>query len=984
MAYQPKSYRKFVASAATATLVATAVTPAFAAGFTDVNKNYKDAVDYLVANKIAKGTTDTTFGTSLPITRGDAAVMIANVLKLDTANAPASSFKDLNSRVKGAVNALVEAGIVSGKTETTFEPGAQIKRAEMAKIIANAYKLEAGDVKNEFKDVNSNWDPFVDKLLANKITFGKTETTFAPDANVTRGEFALFMYRAKDIESIPADPAVADVKAVDDTTIEVTFNGKLTADQVKELEFTFDPALKVEKAALKEAASTKAAAAEQTTVVLTTEKQKEGTAYKLTAVKGAELKAPVEVKPAPIVVATVDSVSAVNSKELTLSGANLTKLKAEDINVASNTVASVTASADGKTAKVTLTTALAADQKTKVTVKDKSFDVEYKVAEVTSITVDEATYDDDTAKQFVAIKANGATITAQELMTAGYDVQYTAYSSKAATTNVNSIFKSQTTGELKTDLATATGAGTLLTGLNIGSIPVSGADVYVKVTITKGSNVVASNLTKVTIKNKDLAADTITKATLLNAGSGISGAARAFEGTNDFEQSSSTLLTGEIAKFSDITVKAGTKEAKETTGYTVKSSDSSVVSVSGGVLTAEGPGTATITVTYGGATYTKTITVQNGTRTATSVSANKTSVTVAGTTTVKVKLLDQFGDPMLITAGTNLALQQSDATKVSASLASSTDATGEAIITLTSLASGSNIITFRDSSAANSSKIGTTAITATSTDNNTLAKYKLSLDSEISATDVSDVDTAHTGVSGITKDQISTDATLDLQDDKYLKLDIEGLNSADVELASVAGSSYTVTTTVSKSGVLASPATYKATSGFIVVEAGSTAGTATITVTNNANANITQTFQVTVEDVGYNVTAATLKNVPDVTYATTLKYKDFLTYTESANDPIISGLTLSKSTAQPVRLQLSSDILYIDKNGNGTYQPGAGNDIPVGKVDFTESGSVITGDAGNLSNVGVTTAPGDDATVLFKVLNNSNEVVATKAVKVNF
>jgi hypothetical protein len=57
MAYQPKSYKKFVATAATATLVASAVAPvAFAAKpaseFTDVAPQYKEAVDYLIDNTI--------------------------------------------------------------------------------------------------------------------------------------------------------------------------------------------------------------------------------------------------------------------------------------------------------------------------------------------------------------------------------------------------------------------------------------------------------------------------------------------------------------------------------------------------------------------------------------------------------------------------------------------------------------------------------------------------------------------------------------------------------------------------------------------------------------------------------------------------------------------------------------------------------------------------------------------------------------------
>src|SRR5690606_10178794 len=133
-----KSYRKFLATGATAAMVVTAVaSTALAASFKDVSKNYKEAVDSLVADKIAQGISDTEFGTTKSIKRGDAAVMIAGALDLDVKNAPNAGFKDLNSRVKGAVNALYAAKIIDGKTKTQFKPDDNITRQEMAKVIAN-------------------------------------------------------------------------------------------------------------------------------------------------------------------------------------------------------------------------------------------------------------------------------------------------------------------------------------------------------------------------------------------------------------------------------------------------------------------------------------------------------------------------------------------------------------------------------------------------------------------------------------------------------------------------------------------------------------------------------------------------------------------------------------------------------------------------------------------------------------------------------
>ncbi|CAM3131355.1 S-layer-like y domain-containing protein [Filibacter tadaridae] len=223
MARNYKNHSKFVATAATATLVATAIAPVASAAFNDVNKNYTEAVDYLVDNGIAEGISETSFGTDASIKRGDAAVMIAKALDLDVENAPESAFTDLNSRVAGAVNALYVDKIINGKSETTFAPDDKITRAEMAKVIANAYKLDGTGTTNEFDDVNANFDDYVDALVKNEITKGKTAVSFGAIAEVTRGEFALFIHRSEtlevveDIDNPEADATLlADLKSASD------------------------------------------------------------------------------------------------------------------------------------------------------------------------------------------------------------------------------------------------------------------------------------------------------------------------------------------------------------------------------------------------------------------------------------------------------------------------------------------------------------------------------------------------------------------------------------------------------------------------------------------------------------------------------------------------------------------------------------------------------------------------------------------------
>ncbi|MCM3744112.1 S-layer homology domain-containing protein [Sporosarcina luteola] len=225
-------YKKILATTATSAFVASAIVPAAMAAaptnFTDVNSNYKEAVDYLLAHNITNGISSTEFGTTQNIKRGDAAVFIARALGLNTDTAKDQGFKDLNNRVKGAVNAIVAEGIASGKTKESFAPDQNITRQEMAKMLVNAYNLTAKTTAN-FKDVNSNWIGFVSALKDNGITLGKTETTFAPEANLTRGEFALFMFRAENLEDKVTAPEITSISATNPTTATVSFNTKLAS-----------------------------------------------------------------------------------------------------------------------------------------------------------------------------------------------------------------------------------------------------------------------------------------------------------------------------------------------------------------------------------------------------------------------------------------------------------------------------------------------------------------------------------------------------------------------------------------------------------------------------------------------------------------------------------------------------------------------------------------------------------------------------------
>ncbi len=199
MTQETKSYRKFVATAATATLVASAVAPlASAASFTDVAPKYKEAVDFVVS-KGAQGFSETKFGVNENIKRQDAAVLLAKVLELDVDTTQTTSvFTDVPKHIAPYVNALKEAGITSGKTATRFGVNDLITRGELAIWIQRGFKLQGSeDVK--FTDVASQYKEAVSALVSNKITNGINQTQFGTNNPAKRGDYAIFLHKASQV-----------------------------------------------------------------------------------------------------------------------------------------------------------------------------------------------------------------------------------------------------------------------------------------------------------------------------------------------------------------------------------------------------------------------------------------------------------------------------------------------------------------------------------------------------------------------------------------------------------------------------------------------------------------------------------------------------------------------------------------------------------------------------------------------------------------
>lgn len=236
-----KSYNKFVATAATATLVASAIAPVAASAdskqFTDVNERYAPAVDYVVSKGV-QGKTSTQFGVQDSIKRVDAAVFIANALDLNKPGSPDAGFSDVPERAKDAVNALKAKGIINGKTDTRYGANDVLTRGEVALILASAYNLKGDANSLKFTDVNKNrYGSAVAGLVEAGVTDGISDTKFGTENPVKRGDLAVFLYKLSgETPEVPSTDGIPSVEAINDTTVEVKFGKAIDKDFIREAE----------------------------------------------------------------------------------------------------------------------------------------------------------------------------------------------------------------------------------------------------------------------------------------------------------------------------------------------------------------------------------------------------------------------------------------------------------------------------------------------------------------------------------------------------------------------------------------------------------------------------------------------------------------------------------------------------------------------------------------------------------------------------
>ena len=91
------------------------------------------------------GYTDGTFKPESNLTRAHAAVLLSRALKLTGSTELPFTDVPANHPYRAEIAAIYQAGIMTGKGDgKTFDPDGTLTRAQMAKVLAEAYKLSKG------------------------------------------------------------------------------------------------------------------------------------------------------------------------------------------------------------------------------------------------------------------------------------------------------------------------------------------------------------------------------------------------------------------------------------------------------------------------------------------------------------------------------------------------------------------------------------------------------------------------------------------------------------------------------------------------------------------------------------------------------------------------------------------------------------------------------------------------------------------------
>jgi len=175
-----------------------AAQPVTYGGFTDIaDSKFRDDIVWLVEHGITTGCTATTFCPDGLVRRGAMASFLARATGLPSASRDYFS-DDSTSVHEGNINRIAEARITRGCETKRFCPKSDVTRGQMASFLARALSLPATSRDYFNDDDGTAHEDAINRLAAAGITTGCAEKRFCPKRDVTRGQMAAFIHRAYD------------------------------------------------------------------------------------------------------------------------------------------------------------------------------------------------------------------------------------------------------------------------------------------------------------------------------------------------------------------------------------------------------------------------------------------------------------------------------------------------------------------------------------------------------------------------------------------------------------------------------------------------------------------------------------------------------------------------------------------------------------------------------------------------------------------
>ena len=227
-------------------MVAALAVTAFAASYTDTDGHWaEDAIERWTDLEIVNGYTDGEYKPENELTRGQAALIFARLLKLEK-KADISNFTDVaaDAYYADAIAQVVERGIMRGTSETTMNPEDTLKREDFFTMLVRAlgipFEEESDKTFTDESKVSSYAAGAINALVNAGYVKGYEDGSLRPENEIKRSEIvALFhqtvvVYANEDGAEVVAPENGVVIVVADDVTVKSENDETVTVVVAKE------------------------------------------------------------------------------------------------------------------------------------------------------------------------------------------------------------------------------------------------------------------------------------------------------------------------------------------------------------------------------------------------------------------------------------------------------------------------------------------------------------------------------------------------------------------------------------------------------------------------------------------------------------------------------------------------------------------------------------------------------------------------------